>query len=94
MEILQVIVDYTLANNISGGVDLGSHIIMGDPRFVDAENEDFRLRADSPAINVGDSSVIESYPFLKDDAENEIDLDGNRRIVGGIIDLGAYEYQR
>jgi predicted outer membrane repeat protein len=87
----ELYVDYTLVNKISEGVDLGSHIITGEPRFVDAENGDFRLRADSPAINVGDSSVIESYPFLRDEAE--IDLDGNRRIVGGAIDLGAYEYQ-
>ncbi|MEN8220717.1 MAG: choice-of-anchor Q domain-containing protein [Pseudomonadota bacterium] len=86
-------VDYTLVNYVSGAVNLGAHFIMGDPRFVDAENGDFRLRADSPAINVGDSSVIESYPFLKDKAGNMIDLDGNRRIVGGAIDLGAYEYQ-
>jgi hypothetical protein len=86
-------VDYTLVNNISGAVDLGTHNIMGDPRFVDAENGDFHLRSDSPAINVGDDSVIDSYPFLKDDAEHEIDLDGNPRIVGGAIDLGAYEVQ-
>ena len=86
-------VDYTLANYISGVLDLGTHIIMGEPRFVDADNGDFRLRADSPAVDVGDSSVIESYSFLKDDAENEIDLDGNPRIVGGAIDLGAYELQ-
>jgi predicted outer membrane repeat protein len=85
--------DYTLANDVSGAVDLGTHIIMGEPRFVDADNGDFRLRADSPAVDVGDSSVIESYSFLKDDAENEIDLDGNLRIVGGAIDLGAYELQ-
>jgi predicted outer membrane repeat protein len=89
----ELYVDYTLANNISEGVDLGSHIITGDPRFVDAENGDFRLRADSPAIDVGDSSVIESYPFLRDEAGNVIDLDGNRRVVGEGIDLGAYEYE-
>jgi predicted outer membrane repeat protein len=89
----ELYVDYTLANNISEGVDLGSHIITGSPRFVDAENGDFRLRADSPAIDVGDSSVIESYPFLRDEAGNVIDLDGNRRVVGEGIDLGAYEYE-
>ncbi len=49
--------NYTLVNNILNAVDFGTHIIMGEPRFVDAENENFRLRADSPAIDVGDSSV-------------------------------------
>jgi predicted outer membrane repeat protein len=120
-------VDYTLANYISGAVDLGTHIIMGEPRFVDAENGNFRLRTDSPAIDVGDSSVITacskydncdyscqsncddrnseeckktccsckqySYPFLLDDKGNALDLDGNSRLVGGAIDLGAYEVQ-
>jgi hypothetical protein len=66
-----------------GTIKLGTHIIMGEPRFVDAENGDFHLRSDSPAINVGDDSVIEI----------EIDLDGNPRVVGGWIDLGAYEVQ-
>jgi len=66
---------------------------MGEPRFVDAENGNFRLRADSPAIDVGDSSVIESYPFLKDNNGKALDLDGNSRIVGGGVDLGAYEVQ-
>jgi len=76
-------VDYTLVNNISGAVDLGTHFIMGEPRFVDAENGDFHLRSDSPAIDVGDDSVVEV----------EVDLDGNPRIVGGAIDLGAFERQ-
>jgi len=49
---------YTLVNNISGAVNFGTHIIMGDPRFVDAENGDFHLRSDSPAINVGDSTLV------------------------------------
>jgi len=86
-------VDYTLVNNISGGVNLGTHIIMGDPGFVDAENGNFRLRSNSPAIDMGDSSLVEYYPFLKDDNGNALDLDGNPRIVGGAIDLGAYEVQ-
>jgi len=86
-------VDYTIANYISGGVDIGTHFIMGEPRFVDAANGDFRLLPDSPAINVGDSSVVDEYPFLKDGSGNPLDLDGNPRIVGDAIDLGAFEVQ-
>ncbi len=118
-------VNYTLVNNISGGVDLGTNIIMGDPRFVDVDNGNFHLRTDSPAINVGDSSVVTvcseyyncdlsctnqcsnryseeckssccscktyKYPFLRDSNGNVIDLDGNPRVVGDAIDMGAYE---
>jgi predicted outer membrane repeat protein len=82
-------IGHTLVNGVAGGVNLGT----GDPRFVDADNGDFHLRPDSPAINVGYSNVNLMKFFLKDEAGQEIDLDGNPRIVGGAIDLGAYESQ-
>jgi hypothetical protein len=43
---------------------------------------DYRLQPDSPCIDVGDNSVIEP---------NSTDLDGNERIINGIVDMGAYE---
>jgi predicted outer membrane repeat protein len=54
-----------------------------DPLFVDAENGDYRLSADSPCINVGDNNA----PDLP-----ATDILGNARIAEGIVDLGAYEY--
>ena len=45
---------------------------------------DYRLNPCSPCINHGDPNYI-SGP-------NETDLDGNPRVVGGRIDMGAYEY--
>jgi hypothetical protein len=52
------------------------------------------LQPTSPCINVGDSTVVTSPPFLIDPTDTFIiDLDGNPRIKFGTVDLGAYEVQ-
>lgn len=53
------------------------------PMFVDAANGDFRLQSNSPCINWGNNAVV----------SNSTDLAGNPRIVEGVVDMGAYEYQ-
>ena len=53
-----------------------------DPSFVDP-NGDYHLQYDSPCINAGNNSFT----------TNTNDLNGNPRIVGGTVDVGAYEYQ-
>jgi len=53
------------------------------PRFVDLANGDLRLNADSPCINAGDNAL----------AVGAYDLDGNPRVFGGAVDMGAYELQ-
>jgi hypothetical protein len=53
------------------------------PLFVDRTSGNFRLQATSPCINAGlNAHVI-----------NTTDLDGNSRISGGTVDVGAYEFQ-
>ena len=57
--------------------------IAGDDRVFGTLDDDVRLAADSPAIDMGNNALV------RDDA---LDLDGNERVVR-TVDLGAYEFQ-
>jgi hypothetical protein len=54
------------------------------PRFVDPNNGDYHLLADSPCINACDLNHIP--------ADGETDLDGRPRQIGSAVDMGAYEF--
>jgi hypothetical protein len=64
----------------------GSHAIFSitnaAPQF-DQSTGSLRLQSNSPCINAGKNTLRASGP----------DLDGNPRIVGGTVDMGAYEFQ-
>jgi hypothetical protein len=57
--------------------------IANDPLFVDFANGNLRLQSNSPCINAGNNAYV----------SGTTDLDGNPRIVGGMVDLGAFECQ-
>ena len=48
------------------------------------ESHNYRLQPDSPCINAGDPDYIPE--------PDETDLDGNPRVIGGRVDMGAYEF--
>ncbi|GAB5523778.1 MAG: hypothetical protein Roseis2KO_16500 [Roseivirga sp.] len=73
-----------LTNNIFQGLTVANNFDF-DPLFEDAANGDFNLQLCSPAINKG---VNDKLPeSLTEDAE------GNPRIFGGTVDIGALEVQ-
>ncbi len=65
------------------GLTQGNNI-DADPLFVDAVGDDFQLGANSPAIDSGDLNA----PGLPAQ-----DFAGNPRVVGGQVDMGAFEAQ-
>lgn len=60
-------------------------MVETDPMFVDTVAGDFRLKEGSPAINAGTADTTGLYL-------PETDLAGLPRILGGVVDMGCYEY--
>lgn len=73
----------TILYSCTTPLPLGPGNITADPWFVDAGARDYRLHAGSPCLDAGYNA----------DAGGATDLDGRPRIVGGRVDMGAYEYQ-
>ncbi len=73
-------------SNVQGGWPgaPGAGNINANPLFVDPANGDYHLLPDSPCINTGDPDYIAG--------PDETDLDGKPRVIGGRIDMGAYEF--
>jgi hypothetical protein len=61
----------------------GTGNITNAPLFVNLAGGDYHLQSNSPCINSGNNAYVSVTN----------DLDGNPRIVGGTVDMGAYEYQ-
>lgn len=64
--------------------------VLADPMFTDPGKSDFTLQAGSSAIDVG---LNTAYPGGVDALDTALDLAGSKRLIAGIVDMGAYEYQ-
>ncbi len=77
----------TYINCLIKGMNPGDNNLDGTnsnntPLFVDTANNNFRLLPCSPGVNQGDNTGVLSKDF-----------DGNDRVFGGTVDLGAFELQ-
>ncbi len=80
--LLDFIANSVLEGSVGGPDLITDNIITGAPLFVDPSG-DFRLTAESPAVNHGSVSYVTSGR----------DLDGRPRIHNNLPDAGCYEYQ-
>ncbi|HXI71608.1 MAG TPA: choice-of-anchor Q domain-containing protein [Verrucomicrobiae bacterium] len=62
--------------------DAGVGNIAADPQFVNLAGGDLHLQSNSPCINAGNNDYVATI----------IDLEGTPRILGWVVDAGAYEF--
>jgi hypothetical protein len=72
----------TLTSCCATPLPISGGSITNAPAFVDIASGNFRLQTNSPCINRGNNSYATG-----------VDLDGRPRIVGGTVDMGAYEFR-
>lgn len=94
--------DPSVASSFNGlnGNFYGVPEAMIDPGFTAAESNDFSLSQDSIAINAGSNRLVGQpgyYASILQTASNMLvvrtDFTGADRIIGGTVDIGAYEFQ-
>lgn len=80
------------AGSVAPGGGYSCHdCLSDDPLFEDPGNGDLHLQEGSPAIDSGDPGTdLALFPGGPGDPE---DLDGNSRVFGSDIDMGAYEWR-
>ncbi len=71
---------HTGAVQVNAQVAGASHCVSGDPKFIDADNGDYRVKADSPVVDTGTP-----------DGAPDTDIVGTPRPQGSADDIGPYE---
>ncbi len=63
-------------------VNAANHNICDDPRFIDADSNNFHIGIHSPCVNAGKPGA---------DYNGQVDIDGEPRVLEGRVDIGADE---
>ncbi len=69
----------------------GVEVMTGDPKFVDAANDDYRIQADSDAVDFCDAFTFNNFPDIDGEARGWDEPNIQDHI--GVYDVGADEYR-
>jgi len=78
-----LVVNYSCIQGWTGGVGDAGNISV-NPMFVASSEGDYHLLSGSPCVNAGDPNYTAE--------DGETDIDGDSRIIGGRVDIGADEF--
>ena len=81
----------SISSSCTTPLPIGADNFTNAPLFVDLAGGDFHLQPGSPCINAGNNAYLLQIPSLETTLTN--DIDGHARVIGGTVDLGAYEFQ-
>jgi hypothetical protein len=85
---------FTISNSCTTPLPSGADNFTNTPLFVDLAGGDFHLQSGSHCINAGNNASLNSFPFgLPGFLSITNDPDAHPRIIGGTVDVGAFEFQ-
>lgn len=100
------ILNNNIFQSLSGVANILPNNLFANPVFADAANNNFQLSGSSPGIDQGsneknDEMLKQLYYYVNLEVGNRVslyqlnntDLNGNSRVIQGVIDIGAYENQ-
>lgn len=72
--------------NSSDPTHFSSNVLNQDPKFKSAQEQDYRLESNSPAIDAGSLTITNQAPAIPED------ILGNTRLADSAPDCGAFEF--
>ncbi|MFO0874123.1 MAG: hypothetical protein U0575_09150 [Phycisphaerales bacterium] len=82
---------------MSGDVEVGFNDLVADPQLADPRGADAHPIGSSPVINAGlNAIIVHDVADIDGDGNTlepvPLDIDDNPRVSGGVVDLGAFEF--
>lgn len=94
---LSTTIEHSIIEGVFSTMDFAADNLDQDPEFRDAASFDYRLESTSPGIDYGDNTeALTDHRDVDDDGDMLTEKEPDRaiviRVIGSVIDTGAFEY--